>query len=205
MDRVGGADDPVPVRWLDWRAAAVWIMVTAAVSLTLGWAMHRLTDAALPYADAGITGASVAAQFLLAFRRIENWLLWIVIDVVAIALYIDRVLYLTAGLYAAFLVLSVIGLREWIAAEQRARAAVARVIRVCFHGAESTGKSTLASKLGAEFGLPAGRRIRPHLCRRRTTPISRSPTCSPSPAAGPADARGAARAIRRWCCSTPIR
>jgi nicotinamide mononucleotide transporter len=119
--KVGGEDNRVPVRWLDWMSRAVWLMVTAAVSVNLGWAMHSFTNAVLPYADAGIAGASVAAQILLAYRRIENWIIWIAIDLAAIALYIDRGLYPTAGLYGGFLVLSLIGLREWIAAERRAR------------------------------------------------------------------------------------
>jgi len=121
--KVGGEDDRVPVRWLDWLSRGVWVMVTAAVSVNLGWAMHSFTNAALPYADAAIAGASVAAQILLAYRRIENWVLWIVIDVAAVALYIDRGLYPTAGLYGGFLVLSLIGLKEWIEAEQRSRVA----------------------------------------------------------------------------------
>ncbi|HUQ14202.1 MAG TPA: nicotinamide riboside transporter PnuC, partial [Novosphingobium sp.] len=91
-------------------------------SLNLGWVLHRFTDAALPYADSAIAGASVAAQILLALRRIENWVLWIAIDAGAIAVYISKDLYPTAALYALFLVFSVAGLREWIAAERRARA-----------------------------------------------------------------------------------
>jgi nicotinamide mononucleotide transporter len=116
-----GDDDRVPVRWLSGLGRTVWLTVTAAVSLNLGWVMHEFTNAAMPYADAAITGASVTAQILLAYRRIENWVLWIAIDVAAIALYIDRGLYPTAGLYGGFLVLSLIGLKEWIAAEQKAR------------------------------------------------------------------------------------
>lgn len=121
--KVGGEDERVPVRWLDWLSRGVWVVLTSAVCVNLGWVMHSYTNAALPYADAGIAGASVAAQILLAYRRIENWLLWIAIDVASITLYIDRGLYPTAGLYGGFLVLSLIGLREWIAAEQRERAA----------------------------------------------------------------------------------
>lgn len=104
----------VAVRWLDWNSRAVWLVATLAVSLNLGWVMHAFTNAAMPYADASIAGASVAAQILLGLRRIENWVLWIVIDVGSIALYIDRGLYPTAGLYGGFLVMSLIGLREWI-------------------------------------------------------------------------------------------
>jgi len=122
--KVGGEDDRVPVRWLDWLSRGVWLMVTAALSVNLGWVMHSFTNAVLPYADAGITGASVAAQILLAYRRIENWIIWIAIDVAAIALYIDRGLYPTAGLYGGFLVMSLIGLKEWIGAERDARMAI---------------------------------------------------------------------------------
>lgn len=119
--KIGGEDDRVPVRWLDNLSRTAWLLVTAALSINLGWALHSFTNAAMPYADAGIAGASVAAQILLAYRRIENWLLWIAIDVAAVLLYIDRGLYPTAGLYGGFLVLSLIGLKEWIAAERRAR------------------------------------------------------------------------------------
>lgn len=114
--RAGGADQPVQVRWLGWRARSGWLAFIAIATFALGTLLHRWTDAAMPYPDAAIAAASVAAQLLLSFRRIENWVLWILIDIGAIALYISRGLDLTAGLYAAFLVLSVLGLREWIKA-----------------------------------------------------------------------------------------
>jgi nicotinamide mononucleotide transporter len=114
-------NDQVPVRWLDWQSRAVWLAMTAAISLNLGWALHRFTNAAMPYADAAIAGASVAAQILLAYRRIENWALWIVIDVAAVLLYINRGLYPTAGLYGGMLVMSLFGLKEWVAAERQAQ------------------------------------------------------------------------------------
>lgn len=114
--RAGGRAEAVAVRWTGWPARLAWLAFIALGTLALGTLMHRLTDAAMPYPDAAITAASMAAQFLLSFRRIENWVLWIAIDAGAIALYIARDLHLTAGLYAAFLVLSVLGLREWIAA-----------------------------------------------------------------------------------------
>ncbi len=122
--RVAGDQDQVAVRWLDWPSRWVWLVVTAAVSLNLGWVMHTFTDAAVPYVDAGLTGASVAAQFLLAFRRIENWLIWIVVDVVSVILFIDRELYALAGLYGGMLVMCLFGLKEWVEAWRRERAAL---------------------------------------------------------------------------------
>lgn len=109
----GPEDNAVPVGWMDWPLRAAWGAVTLALSLSLGWVMHKFTNAALPFADSTVTGTSVAAQLLLNARRIENWVLWIAIDVVSIGLYLVRGLDLLAVLYAAFLVLSVIGLRQW--------------------------------------------------------------------------------------------
>ena len=68
---------------------------------------------------------SVAAQILLGYRRIENWILWIAIDVAAVLLYINRGLYPTAGLYAGMLVMSLFGLKEWIGAHRAQRLAIA--------------------------------------------------------------------------------
>ena len=117
----GISDARVPVRWLDWSSRAVWLVVTAAISLNLGWLMHRYTNAAMPFADSAIAGASVAAQMLLGYRRIENWVIWIAVDIAAVLLYIDRGLYPTAGLYGGMLVMSLFGLKEWIEVEQRQR------------------------------------------------------------------------------------
>ena len=109
-------DEGVPVEWLTASARVVWLGATALCSVALGWVMHRFTNAALPFADSAITGASIAAQFLLSWRKIENWVLWVVIDIASVALYAYRGLWLFAGLYVLFGVLSVMGLREWMRA-----------------------------------------------------------------------------------------
>lgn len=117
--RSKGADERIAVRWLDWPSRVVWLTATAAISLNLGWLLDRYTNAAMPFADSAIAGASVAAQILLGLRRIENWVLWIAIDVAAVTLYIERGLYPTAGLYGAMLLMSLVGLKEWIATHRR--------------------------------------------------------------------------------------
>ena len=113
----------VPVGWMSVRERVQWAAITIVLSLSLGWLMHSATNAALPFADSAVTGASIAAQLLLNNRRIENWVLWVAIDVVSIALYQYRELYFLAVLYIAFLVISVIGLREWKAAARAEQAA----------------------------------------------------------------------------------
>ena len=83
-------------------------MGVAALGLTT-----RLLGAAYPFWDATVASASVAAQLLLTWRRIENWLWWIAADSVAICVYFAKGLYLTSGLYGLFLVMAVVGYRSW--------------------------------------------------------------------------------------------
>lgn len=86
------------------------VLVASAVS---GWLLARYTDAALPYLDAFTTWGSVVTTWMVARKILENWLYWIVIDSAAIVLYLDRGLYLTAALFAAYVVIAAIGFMAW--------------------------------------------------------------------------------------------
>ena len=79
----------------------------------LGTAMARYTDAAYPYWDASIAVCSVIAQILLARRRLENWLVWVGVDMLAVGLYWAKALYPTAALYFLFLILAWLGHVAW--------------------------------------------------------------------------------------------
>lgn len=106
----------VPVTVLTWRGRLAWAGGTIVAGLAWGSAMARYTDAAAPMIDAGIAAASVAAQLLLALRRVENWILWIVVDCAAIGLFLARGLHATAALYVLFLILASAGLLSWMRA-----------------------------------------------------------------------------------------
>ena len=90
--------------------------VIAAGSPAFGFAFRRYTPTVLPYWDSLVMVMSLAAQWALARRFVENWILWIAVDVIGIAIYASRALYVTSGLYAVYLVLAILGLREWLAA-----------------------------------------------------------------------------------------
>ena len=111
--RAPQVDDGVAVDGMSANARANWLAGTAIGSGLLGWTMATYTDAAAPYADAAVAGMSIAAQLLQSLRRVESWIAWIAVDVVAVGLYASRGLYPTAGLYAVFLVLATVGLIEW--------------------------------------------------------------------------------------------
>lgn len=111
--RADKVDDGVAVVLMDNRARALWLGGTLAAILAWGTLMSRYTDAAAPFPDATVAAMSVAAQILQSRRRVESWILWIAVDVLAIGLFLSRGLNVTAGLYAIFLVLAVAGLVEW--------------------------------------------------------------------------------------------
>ena len=111
--RARNAAGEVPVGWLSGRERIFWALGTALASLAWGLGMARWTDAAAPIVDAFVAGTSISAQILMARRRIENWVLWILVDAVAIALYASRALYPTSALYLLFLLLSIAGLVGW--------------------------------------------------------------------------------------------
>jgi nicotinamide mononucleotide transporter len=113
----------VPVAVLSGRERIAWAAATAAASLVWGLGMARFTDAAAPMWDAAIAGTSIAAQILMARRRIENWVLWILVDIVAVWLFWSRGLMWTSGLYALFFMLAIAGLIDWARALRRQRAA----------------------------------------------------------------------------------
>jgi nicotinamide mononucleotide transporter len=113
----------VVVLTLGWPARAGWLAAIGAVILGWGWLMHRLTDAAAPWWDAGVAITSVAAQLLLARRYLENWVLWIAVDVVAVPLFAWRGLWFTSGVYVVLLGLSIWGMLDWHRARARHRGA----------------------------------------------------------------------------------
>lgn len=84
-----------------------------AVSLALGLFLKQRTDDALPFVDAAVTAFSLVAQWMATRKWLENWLLWILLNVSNVAICISQGLYPMSALYAFFLVLAVFGFREW--------------------------------------------------------------------------------------------
>lgn len=103
----------VRVEAMRWAPRISWAAATAIAVIAWGTMMHRMTDAAAPYADATIAGMSVAAQLLQSLRRIESWVMWIAVDILAIDLFWSRGLEVTTLLYGLFLAMSVVGLVGW--------------------------------------------------------------------------------------------
>jgi nicotinamide mononucleotide transporter len=90
-------------------AMFAWIVIFVALYLLLKLA----TDTDVPIADGFLTAGSLLGQLLLSRKKLENWYVWIVVDVLYVGLYLYKGLMLTALLYAIFVILAIAGARAW--------------------------------------------------------------------------------------------
>ena len=95
------------------RMSAVLVGIVAVSVAVLGTVFARSTDASLPYLDSTTASTSLAAQWMMTHKVLENWAVWIAVDVVYVAMFIYKGLRLTAALYAVFLVLAALGWAQW--------------------------------------------------------------------------------------------
>ena len=108
-----GVTHELPVTRWPARSAATWLVLSAIATGVEGFLLKRYTNAAFPYWDGAIAILSLLATYLLARKILENWLLWIAVDVLGIGVYFAKDLYVTAGLYAVFLCMATAGWFAW--------------------------------------------------------------------------------------------
>ena len=108
---------------------AVTLAAIAVVGVAvLGTLFARFTDAALPYVDSATSTTSLVAQWMMTRKVLENWAVWIAVDVVYVGMFVFKHLYLTSGLYAGFLVLAVMGHMQWRRSYNETHAAVGAAV-----------------------------------------------------------------------------
>jgi len=89
------------------------ILILALISIGFGYMMDNYTRANFAYMDSATTIFAIFATYMLAKKVLENWLYWIVIDVVSIYIYIQKAFYLTAGLFIFYSILAFFGFLQW--------------------------------------------------------------------------------------------
>lgn len=121
--RAAASEGTIVVERMTMRVRLGWAAGVAVAIIVWASLVQRYTDAALPWWDATAAIVSVAAQIMLSRRLLENWVLWIAVDILSIGLYAVKGLWLTMALYVIFLLLAVWGLIDWRRAERRQAAA----------------------------------------------------------------------------------
>ena len=109
----GKSHDGVRVTKTPVKLYTIFSVIFVVVTLSWGFLLGRFTDASLTYADSALTIASLIAQWMMARKYLENWIIWIVADACYVVMYFYKDLHLTAVLYFVFLLLAIMGYVQW--------------------------------------------------------------------------------------------
>lgn len=94
----------------DWRNALLFFGIFWIV---LWWLLSRFTDSSVPIADAFAAASAYTGMWLMARKKLENWIWWIITNIASIPLYFSKGFVFTSFQYLVFLVLAILGYVEW--------------------------------------------------------------------------------------------
>jgi nicotinamide mononucleotide transporter len=101
------------IKQIDTASLLAWALLIIVISYFWGNFMAKNFNASFPYFDAFTTVGSLVAQYLLARKVLQNWLIWIVVDIVAIGVYYAKDLYFFSALFFVYLMLCIKGYYDW--------------------------------------------------------------------------------------------
>ncbi len=109
-----GNQDVLPVTWLDYKGWMISVSMFLGSYVILLFVLTQFTDSDVPYWDSFTTASAFVGMWLMAKKKVENWIFWIITDVVSVPLYFYKGLVLTSFQFLFFTVLATIGLIAWI-------------------------------------------------------------------------------------------
>ena len=94
------------------------VIIRLAILFLAAWAiisyiLIHYTNSTVPFTDAFTTALSIVGMYMLARKYIEQWWVWLVVDITSCALYMYKELYFTAALYALYAIIAIFGYRKW--------------------------------------------------------------------------------------------
>lgn len=116
----GDRHQPLPVTRSSQRALFLSVAAWGMGFVAIAWFLQNFTNTDVPVQDGFLTAGSLVGQLLLSRKKVENWIVWIIVDVLYVGLYSYKGLHLTAVLYAVFVVLAGFGLATWYRDSRRA-------------------------------------------------------------------------------------
>lgn len=102
-----------PVSMITKREIALSLAGIIFFTLILGFLLHKNTDAAFPFIDSFCTACSLIAQIFLARKVLQNWLIWLFVDLIYVGVYVSKDLYATAIMYALYIYIAWVGYQGW--------------------------------------------------------------------------------------------
>ena len=104
-----------PMKWI-----VPLVAVYAVLHVAFYFFLSECTDSRVPLFDSMSTALSIVAMWMLSRKLVEQWLVWLVVDMISVGLYIYKGIPITAGLYALYCILAVAGYVRWRRQAQRA-------------------------------------------------------------------------------------
>jgi nicotinamide mononucleotide transporter len=104
----------------------LWLLLAVIGAFTIipiGFSLARWTDSTVPWWDTIPAVLSLIAQWMISKKKLENWYVWMLVDVISIPLFAYKGFYLTAGLFGMFFILCCFGLRSWLKTYRSSNAA----------------------------------------------------------------------------------
>ena len=112
----------LPVSWLSRIGQLQAVGLFFVSYLVLYLVLKNFTDSDVPYWDSFTTASAFVGMWLMAKKKVENWIAWIITDLVSVPLYLYKGLLLTSFQFLFFTILAVIGLIQWIQAAKSQQA-----------------------------------------------------------------------------------
>jgi nicotinamide mononucleotide transporter len=103
----------LPIRHMPKKTALIWLGLGLIIWTFIYFVLSRLTNSNVPIADAFTTAFSIVGIWALARKYLEQWLVWIVVDVVTCALYFYKDIPFKASLYGLYVIIAVLGYFKW--------------------------------------------------------------------------------------------
>ena len=108
-----GGEPCAGIARLPLRLVGVLSGIFAALFAVIAWILLCFTDSPVPYGDALTAALSIVAMWMLAHKYAEQWLVWIVVNMISAGLYYQQELYPTSVLYAVYAIVSIFGYLKW--------------------------------------------------------------------------------------------
>lgn len=112
-------DHEIRIEPITKSVVALQMLLAAVAGLLFGLILRHFTDAAVPMLDSQLAAFSLLATYWTSRKHIATWILWVFVDIVYVGMFMYKDLWLTAALYAAFVVMAAFGWWQWLQVKQK--------------------------------------------------------------------------------------
>lgn len=102
-----------PISIITQKEIILSIIGVITFTVILGFLLHKNTDASFPFVDSFCTACSLIAQVFLARKVLQNWLIWIFVDIIYVSMYFSKELYATGLMYTLYIFIAAMGYKDW--------------------------------------------------------------------------------------------